>query len=143
MLRPIFASVLLALPLAAQAGDLLLSDLKAQGGVQLSADELKELMPNAKVVSYYEESTRRWKNDADGKFVASGDSRRHISSSGKSQTAQGTWHVGDNGTYCVTLEWPRRSESWCRYIFKVGDKYYGVKSIADGTSKAFEFEFSK
>ncbi len=141
MLRPIFASVLLALPLTAQAGDLLLSDLKAQGGVQLSADELKQLMPNAKVVSYYEESTRRWKNDPDGKFVASGDSRRHIS--GKSQTAQGTWHVGDNGTYCVTLEWSKRSESWCRYIFKVGDKYYGVKSLADGTSKAFEFEFSK
>lgn len=141
MLRYILASVVLTLPLAAEAGDLLLSDLKAQGGVQLSADKLKELMPNAKVVSYYEESTRRWKNDPDGKFVASGDARRHIS--GKSQTAQGTWHVGDNGTYCVTLEWPRRSESWCRYIFKVGDKYYGVKSIADGTSKAFEFEFSK
>jgi hypothetical protein len=143
MLRSIFASVLLALPLAAQAGDLLLSDLKAQGGVQLSVDELKQLLTDAKVVSYYEESTRRWKNDADGKFVASGDSRRHISSTGRPQTAQGTWHVGDNGTYCVTLEWPRRSESWCRYIFKVGDKYYGVKSIADGTSKAFEFEFSK
>lgn len=141
MLRSILASVLLALPMATQAGDLLLSDLKAQGGVQLSADELKQLMPNAKVVSYYEESTRRWKNDPDGKFVASGDARRHIS--GKSQTAQGTWHVGDNGTYCVTLEWPRRSESWCRYMFKVGDKYYGVKSIADGTSKAYEFEFSK
>jgi hypothetical protein len=143
MLRPIVVSVLLALPLSAQAGDLLLSDLKAQGGVQLSADELKELMPNAKVVSYYEESTRRWKNDPDGKFVASGDSRRHMGSRGMHQTAQGTWHVGDNGTYCVTLEWPRRSESWCRYIFKVGDKYYGVKSIADSTSKAFEFEFSK
>lgn len=143
MRRPIVVSVLLALPLSALAGDLLLSDLKAQGGVQLSADELKELLPNAKVVSYYEESTRRWKNDPDGKFVASGDSARHISSRGKAQTAQGTWHVGDNGTYCVTLEWAKRSESWCRYIFKVGDKYYGVKSLADGTSKAFEFEFSK
>jgi len=143
MLRSILASVVLTLPLAAQADGLLLRDLKMQGGVQLSADELKELMPNAKVVSYYEESTRRWKNDPDGKFVASGDSRRHISGSPKLQTAQGTWHVGDNGTYCVTLEWTRRSESWCRYIFKVGDKYYGVKSITDGTSKAFEFEFSK
>jgi hypothetical protein len=143
MLRPIVVSVLLALPLSAQAADLMLSDLKAQGGVQLSVEELKSLLTDAKVVSYHEESTRRWKNDADGKFVASGDARRHISSSPKLQTAQGTWHVGDNGTYCVTLEWQRRTESWCRYIFKVGDKYYGVKSLADGTSKAFEFEFSK
>jgi hypothetical protein len=143
MLRPIVVSVLFALPLPAQAADLMLSDLKAQGGVQLSAEELKPLLTDAKVVSYHEESTRRWKNDADGKFVASGDARRHISTSGKSRTAQGTWHVGDNGTYCVTLEWPRSTESWCRYIFRVGDKYYGVKSIADGTSKAFEFEFSK
>lgn len=141
MLRPIVISALLVLPLSAQAADLMLSDIKAQGGVQLSVEELKQLLTDAKVVSYYEESTRRWKNDADGKFVASGDARRHIS--GKSQTAQGTWHVGDNGTYCVTIEWPRRSESWCRYMFKVGDKYYGVKSVADGTSKAFEFEFSK
>jgi hypothetical protein len=138
MLRSILGSVVLTLPLAAQAGDLLLGDLKAQGGAQLSANELKEQMPNAKVVSYSEENTRRWKNDPDGKFVASSDAGRH-----KLKTAQGTWHVDDNGTYCVTLEWPKSSESWCRYIFKVGDKYYGVKSIADGTSKAFEFEFSK
>jgi hypothetical protein len=138
MLRSILASVVLTLPLAAQAGDLLLRDLKAQGGAQLSANELKELMPNAKVVSYSEENTRRWKNDPDGKFVASSDARRR-----QVPTAQGTWHVGDDGAYCVTLEWPKSSESWCRYIFKVGDKYYGVKSIADDTSKAFEFEFSK
>lgn len=144
MLRSILASVLLALPMAAQAGDLLLSDLKAQNGVQLSADELKQLMPGVKVVSYTAAgSTRRWKNEPSGKFVASSDVRGDVHKSVVSTTAQGTWHVGDNGTYCVTLEWPRKSESWCRYIFKVGDKYYGVKSLADGTSKAFEFEFSK
>ena len=143
MLRPIVVSVLFALPLSSQAADLMLSDLKAQGGAQLSVNELKQLLTDAKVVSYHEENTRRWKNDADGKFVASGDARRHISGSGKPRTAQGTWHVGDNGTYCVTLEWPRATESWCRYMFKVGAKYYGVKSLTDGTSKAFEFEFSK
>jgi hypothetical protein len=66
MLRSILVSVLLALPLTAQAGNLLLSDLKAQNGVQLSADELKQLMPNAKVVSHYAESTRRWKNEPNG-----------------------------------------------------------------------------
>jgi len=144
MLRFILASVLLALPLAARADGLVLNDLKAQNGVQLSTDELKQLLPNAKVVSYSETgSTRRWKNETDGKFVASSDVRRDVHRSGMPTTAQGTWHVGDNGTYCVTLEWPKRSESWCRYIFKVGGKYYGVKSVDNGTAKAQEFEFSK
>jgi hypothetical protein len=41
MLRSILVSFLLALPLAAQAGGLVLNDLKAQNGVQLSTDELK------------------------------------------------------------------------------------------------------
>ena len=143
MLRSILAPVLLALPLAAQAGDLTLNDIKTQNGVQLSVDELKQLMPNAKVVSYFSDSTRHWRNEPDGKFIASSDVRRDPNRPGKVANAQGTWHVGDNGTYCVTLEWPRRSESWCRYIFKVGEKYYGVKTVADGTVTAYEFEFSK
>ena len=144
MLRSILPSVLVALPSAVKAGGLVLNDLKAQNGVQLSAEELRQLMPNAKVVSYTKEgSTRRWTNEPDGKFVASSDVRRDISKLGRSSTAQGTWHVGDNGTYCVTLEWPKRSENWCRYIFKVGGKYYGVKSVADGAEIAHEFEFTK
>jgi hypothetical protein len=143
MLRPILASFLFSLPMAAQAADLVLNDIKAQNGVQLSVDELKQLMPNAKVVSYFSESSRHWKNELNGKFVASSDVRRDPNRPGKVANAQGTWRVDDNGTYCVTLEWPRRSESWCRYIFKVGEKYYGVKSITDGTVTAYEFEFSK
>jgi hypothetical protein len=143
MLRPILASVLFSLPLAAQAADLVLNDLKAHG-VQLSANELKQLMPNAKVVSYSEGgSTRHWTNEPDGKFVASSDVRRDPNRPGKVASARGTWHVGDNGTYCVTLEWAKRSESWCRYIFKIGEKYYGVKSLEDGATKVQEFEFSK
>jgi len=143
MLRAIITAVLLALSLAAQAGDLVLNDLKAQNGVQLSTDELKQLMPNAKVVSYFAGSSRSWTNEPEGKFVASSDVRRDPSMLMKSSTAQGTWHVGDNGTYCVTLDWPKRSENWCRYIFKVGGKYYGVKTVNDGAAIAHEFEFSK
>lgn len=143
VVRAILVSILLGLPLGAQADELVLNDVKGQGGVQLSAEELKQLMPNAKVVSYFEESVRRWTNEPSGKFVAGSDSRRHQLAGGKSHTGQGTWHVGDNGTYCVTLEWPKRSENWCRYMFKLGDKYYGVKSVADGASRAFEYEISK
>ena len=139
--------VFLALPMGAQAQGLLLNDIKAQNGVQLSADDLKQLMPNAKVVSYYREggmSTRRWTNEPDGKFVASSDIGRDIGLKMRgTATAQGTWHVGDNGTYCVTIDWRQRSENWCRYIFKVGEKYYGVRTVNDGATVAHEFEFSK
>ena len=146
MFRVLVVSVLLSISAAAPAADLVLNDIKAQNGVQLSADELKQLMPNAKVVSYTKDgSTRYWKNEPNGKFVASSDVRRDptLPVKGKIANAQGKWHVGDNGTYCVSLEWPRRSESWCRYIFKVGEKYYGVKSVDDGTVAAHEFKISK
>ena len=148
LLRTMFASVVLfAFPMGVQAEGLLLNDIKAQNGVQLSAEELRQLMPNAKVVSYSKEgSTRRWTNEPDGKLMASTDLGRDVGLAmrGASQkSAQGTWHVGDNGTYCVTLDWARRSENWCRYIFKVGEKYYGVKTVADGATEAHEFAFSK
>ena len=110
-LQSMLASVLLALPMAAQADSLVLNDLKAQNGVQLTADELKQLMPNAKVVSQYVEggtSTRRWKNGPDGKFVASSDVGRSVTAKAGGVTGQGTWHVAENGTYCVTIDWSRR-----------------------------------
>jgi hypothetical protein len=145
MHQHMLASFLLLLPLAVQAEALVLSDLKAQNGIQLSADELKQLLPGAKVVNHTEAgNTRRWTNEPDGKLVASNDGgakvrwTRHSSSSG-----DGTWRIGDNGTYCVTLEWKKSSEDWCRYLFKVGAKYYGVGSAANSTAKAHEFEFSK
>ena len=143
MLRLILASVLLAFPLAAQAGDMVLKDIKAQNGVQLSKDELNRLMPNAKVISYIAGGIRKWTNELNGKFVAYSDVSRSMKKLMTQVTAQGTWHIGKKGTYCVTLEWPKRTEKWCKYIFKAGGKYYGVKSLADGDATAFEFEFSK
>ena len=139
--QSILASLLLALSLPAQADALLLNDLKALNGVQLTVEELRQLMPGAKVVNRTEGgSTRYWTNEPDGKFVASSDNG---ATTRRPSNAQGTWHVGDNGTYCVTLEWRTASENWCRYLFKVGEKYYGVSSVASGTAKAHEFEFSK
>lgn len=148
MYRRIVPCVLFALPLAAIAQNLVLNDLKSKNAVQLAADELRQLMPGAKVAHRTEiGSLRRWTNEADGKFVASSDAMGHdpgrIGVHAAPSGGKGSWHVGDNGTYCVAIEWARRSENWCRYIFKVGDKYYGVKSLEDGGGIASEFEFSK
>lgn len=142
MRRSIYAAILLAFPVAVQAV-LVLNDLKAKNAVQMTADELKQLLPGAKVTSHSEAGgTRTWKNQPDGKLFASSDVQGQ-QKFGRVATAPGTWHVGDNGTYCVTLEWEKRTENWCRYMFKLNDKYYGVKSLADGAAKAQEFEFSK
>jgi len=119
-----------------------LADVKAKSGVQLSADELKQLMPGAKVVSYTNAgSTRSWENNANGTFVASSDAK---GGTGRARpvSGNGTWRVDDKGTYCVTIQWNMSPEEWCRYIFKAGDKYYGFGRLED-TAQSSQFEFSK
>ena len=143
MLRSILVSVLLAFPLAAQAGDMVLNDIKAKNGVQLSTDELNQLMPKAKVISYVARGTRRWTNELEGKFVAYSDVGHNMRQLMTQITGHGTWHIGKNGTYCVAIDWPQRTEKWCKYIFKVNGKYYAVKSAVDGDAIASEFEFTK
>jgi hypothetical protein len=52
------------------------ADVKAKSGAQLSAADLNQLMPGAKVVSRTQAgSTRIWENKSDGTFVASSDGR--------------------------------------------------------------------
>lgn len=143
MILQILVSILLLSPLVAQSGEVGLGDLKAQNATQLSRDELSQLLPGAKVFSDYRGSTRGWKNEASGKFVASSDGRREATKIGKQITGHGTWHIGDNGTYCVTIEWPKLTENWCKYIFKTGDSYYGVKSLSDGAAEANKFGFKR
>lgn len=127
------------------SGTLRLSDLKAQGATQLSKDELQALLPGAKVESRNAQgSTRFWENSSDGSLVASTDNRGGAGSStaGAKSTAHGSWQLADNGTYCVLLEWRRSTEQWCRFVFKSGDRYFGVKSTSDQSSVAHELAFS-
>jgi hypothetical protein len=126
----------------ANAQVLTLADVKGKGAVQLSAEDLKQLMPGAKVVSRTDAgSTRRWENKADGTFVASSD---NVGGSGRSRpsSGNGAWRVADDGTYCVDIQWNMTPEKWCRHIFKASDKYYGVGKLED-SAPVREFEFSK
>ena len=127
---------------AAIAEDMVLNDLKALDSVQLSVDELKQLLPNAKVVSYSKGNTRRWTNKTNGKFTASSDARGQHALGKGGLTGQGVWHVGEEGTYCVKIEWPKHTENWCKYMFKAGDAYYGVNSVSDGAAKVNRYEIS-
>lgn len=141
LLAPAFSAALLTFT---NAQALTLADARARNATQLSVTELRQLMPGAKVVSHEEGSTRVWANKVNGTLVASTDSQNG-SGFGRdvvSGAAQGTWGIGEEGTYCVSIQWSSNSEDWCRYVFKLGDKYYGFDSIEKSASGS-ELEFSK
>ena len=122
-----------------------LADAKARNATQLSVVDLKQLRPGAKVVSHTDEgSTRVWENKSNGTLVASTDSW-DASSFGRdvlAGAAHGRWGIGEEGRYCVSIEWSSASENWCRYIFRLGDKYYGFTTL-ERSAPGSEFEFSK
>jgi hypothetical protein len=143
MFRPTLATLLLALCPLASAQVSTYADVKAGKGAQLSARELRELMPGAKVVSRTPAgSTRYWQNRPDGTFSATSDGRGVSGGRNAYASAEGTWQVTDNGRWCVKIPWPRAQDDWCRYMFKLGDKYYAVSTLSDA-APANEFEFSK
>ncbi len=86
-------------------------------------------------------STHVWKNDAGGSFVISSDNRDR---GGRNTTAQGKWHIAEDGRYCVLIEWNvNPTEEWCRYIVKAGADYYAVKTDKTATEKVYKFVISK
>ena len=128
----------------AQADTLSLADIKARNAVALSAEELQQLLTGAKVVSRVPNgSTRVWKNEPSGSLVATTDARgRSSSGSTRPHSGEGSWRI-ENNAYCVTIQWLMNQETWCRRIYKLDGKYYGVPGRADDSARALEFEFSK
>ena len=57
-------------------------------------------------------------------------------------SAEGSWRIED-GAYCVKMQWPLAEEPWCRHLYQVGNKYYGVRARGDDTAPAMEVEFSR
>lgn len=137
------ALLALGLCAAAAAEITTYADVKANGGVQLTTVELNDLMPGAKVISRTQAgSTRTWQNKLDGTLSASSDGRGVTGGKNAYATGGGTWKISDNGRWCVKIDWPRNADDWCRVMFKVGDKYYGVWKLED-TGQTMEFEISK
>lgn len=128
---------------AQESSQLRLSDISGKGAKLLTVEELRELLPGAKVTSQGGKAERRWENNADGKFVASGFDPSTTTPNMRNFNGQGTWHIGDNGTYCVQIEWKRKTEQWCRYLYKLGDKYYAANSAVDSAAPVHDIEFRK
>jgi hypothetical protein len=143
MFRAILAALVAGVYPLAIAQPATFAEVRNNNGVRLSASELKELMPGAKVVSRTPAgSTRHWQNKPDGTFSASTDGRGFAGSRNAYAFAPGTWRVTENGRLCVKIVWAAAVDDWCKYIFKVGDKYYGVTRL-DDNAQTMEFEFSK
>jgi hypothetical protein len=85
-------------------------------------------------------SVQRWKNEPDGKFIASTNNKKNGSPLGvQSVTAPGTWRVNDEGKYCITIDWRRDPVDWCSFVYKSADGEYFL-----GASKtARKIEFAK
>ena len=134
---------LLLHPASAVAQELTLADLKEP--TRLTGDELRQLLTGAKVTHKTRHwSTRHWSNNTDGKFTASTDSRGYKGRPTAYQTTgAGSWHISPLDQYCVTIDWRAEDEKWCVFIFKSGDKFYGVGRPKDPASRAVEFGFSK
>jgi Protein of unknown function (DUF995) len=117
-----------------------LTALKAMNAVQLSAEDLQQLIPSAKVVSYTSAgSTRRWTNKADGTLSASSDGRGSNGGRGYPSSAEGTWKLDGTGKWCVKIQWSGPRDDWCRYLFKADGKYYAYGSLQDDApGSAFE-----
>lgn len=132
-----------SLSFAQDAGAPRLSDIKGQGAKQLSLEELRELLPGAKVKRVLPSGhVQTWENNADGKLTANSDNR-NVGGSGRPTQAAGTWHIAENGTYCLHLEWRTATEQWCRFVFKAGEKFYLFASANDGSGVAREIELRR
>jgi hypothetical protein len=144
-MRWLVAVLLLFLACLCEGQAMTLADAKARKATQLGVTDLKQLMPGAKVVSHADDgSTRVWENKLNGTLVASTEywDRSTFGRDVIASSAHGRWGVGEEGRYCVSIEWSSASEDWCRYIFKLGDKYYGFMTL-ETNAPGSEFEFSK
>jgi hypothetical protein len=142
MFRLTLAAALFALFSLAVAQAPNFTEIKAKNPVQLSADDLQQLIPGAKVVSLTNAgSTRRWTNKPDGTLSASSDGRGATGGRGYASSAEGTWKLDGTGRWCVKIQWTGALDDWCRYLFKADGKYYGYGRLQDNAVGS-EFELS-
>jgi len=62
-----------------------------------------------------------WTNFSDGRVVG----QIHSTSDNRGWYGSGTWHISDDGKYCVDITWQNYPDAhWCRSVYKVGNRLY-------------------
>lgn len=136
----IAASVLTLVAAPCFGQSLMLAEVAATGAKPLTAAELREVVSGADTeFTLVNGSVRKWTNSPDGTFVASrtnGDVHR--------RSGRGTWSINDDAAYCLTFDWgAMETESWCRRLYKVEDRYYAYSMEAKPETRSGRYRFSK
>jgi hypothetical protein len=119
--------------------------LAEEAGVRLSKEELTSFLPGTKAVYVIKGgSTHSWTNEPEGKFVASTDAKTlNLTGMGSSYTARGTWRVSDDGKYCISIEWRRYPESWCRFVYRAPGGGYYMTETDDPSAEKRKIELTR
>jgi hypothetical protein len=105
------------------ADTLTVGTLVSQGAQLLSKDALLAQIPGETLYTETVNVNAEWTNFADGKVVG----QLHDTSENIGYYGIGTWHISEDGKYCVDITWQVYPDShWCRAVYKVGIKikYY-------------------
>jgi hypothetical protein len=140
-------SLLLVSPAPAQEAVPVLRDLDDKNPKTLTAEEIKQLLPGAKMKRVTPRGwVNTWTNEPGGQFIVSAfNLNPGMSRSTGGSSSRGKWHMSDDGRYCVLIEWVGNypTEEWCRYVLQTSDGYYLVKSDKLKTEKVYKMEISK
>lgn len=118
--------------------------LAEDAGVKLSKDELASFIPGTKAVLAFEgRPIHRWTNEPGGTFVATMDTTEFSLQRNVHSSAPGRWKISDDGKYCVAIDWARKTEKWCHFVFRTGDGGYYLSSSDAPDAKRFKIELSK
>jgi len=143
MPKYLLALTMIIATLHAHAQQMTLGQLQERNATQLSADQLRKLLPGAKVTNKsVTGSTQRWTNELDGSLVASTDMAGSVGATAGA-TARGTWEIDDRAMYCVKIEWRTRPTRWCHHVYRLDDTYYRVSAKGSADTRAFELAFSR
>lgn len=138
------ALVLASLPPALQAQaqpPATLADLQPLAPVLLSRADLLALLPGAHMSRVNDKSnSHRWTNEPGGEMVVSSDNR----SDGKPSTANGRWHIDEQGRYCLQVRWKRGpEEESCRYLLRAGEGFFAVEALEPPTRKLYPLSIGR
>ncbi len=128
----------------AHSQDAKLGEILGKQAQKQTKEDVEKLVVGANVYNRGLQSERWWDNAPDGKVKGARGAGSF--SHNRSFTGDGTWQVNEQGQYCVDLVWGstnKTPEKWCRFLFKVGDDYFGAASETNPDSAAFALKFKK
>ena len=129
----------------AQDAALTVRDLDAQNPKKLTLEDLRQLLPDAKMSRQTAAGWQHsWTNEPGGSFTVSASNLNPGAARSGGSNAQGKWHISDDGRYCILFEWKKYpTEEWCRYILQTSDGYYATKSDQTKTEKVYKLGIRK